>query len=131
MLRINDDNSIHVTRGDTFSVKVRLKDNSGQEAYLEYGDQIRFTVYGKNNAKTVYLEKIFTYKEYEQHASYTLTFDSEDTKFDDIINKPKDYWYEVEFIHEEDGKTVVQTIIGYDDNGAKIFRLYPESGNDE
>lgn len=37
-----------------------------------------------------------------------------------------DYWYEVELNPE----TEAQTIIGYDEDGPKIFRLYPE-GDDE
>jgi hypothetical protein len=46
----------------------------------------------------------------------------EDTKIGEVISKPKDYWYEVElnpFDHP-------QTIIGYDEDGAKVFKLFPE-----
>ena len=50
----------------------------------------------------------------------------EDTKIGDIIHKPVKYWYEVELNPD----TEPQTIVGYDDDGPKIFTLYPE-GADE
>ena len=45
-----------------------------------------------------------------------------ETKFGEVINKPVDYWYEVELNPE----TKPQTIIGYDEDGAKVFKLFPE-----
>jgi hypothetical protein len=46
----------------------------------------------------------------------------EDTKIGKKVNKPVDYWYEVELNPD----TYPQTIVGYDEDGAKIFKLYPE-----
>jgi hypothetical protein len=43
-------------------------------------------------------------------------------KIGDVISKHKDYWYEV--VLNDD--TLPQTIIGYDEDGAKLFRLFPE-----
>jgi hypothetical protein len=48
---------------------------------------------------------------------------SEDTRIGEVISKPVDYWYEVELNPD----TKPQTIIGYDKDGAKVFKLYPES----
>ena len=56
-------------------------------------------------------EKVFIY------------LDEEDTKIGEIISKHKDYWYEIVLNPD----TVPQTIIGYDEDGAKVFRLFPES----
>ena len=47
---------------------------------------------------------------------------SKETKFGELIHKPKDYWYEVEL----NPMTTPQTVIGYDEDGAKVFRLFPE-----
>jgi hypothetical protein len=47
---------------------------------------------------------------------------SADTKIGEYINKPTDYWYEIELNPD----TAPQTIVGYDEDGAKVFRLYPE-----
>ena len=44
---------------------------------------------------------------------------SEDTKIGDYINDKTKYWWEVELNGE-------QTLIGYDEDGPKIFMLYPE-----
>ena len=51
----------------------------------------------------------------------------EDTKIGEVISKPKDYWYEVELNPDEEP----QTIIGYDEDGAKIFKLFPEGDDIE
>jgi len=48
-------------------------------------------------------------------------------KIGDVINKPTDYWYEIEINPE----TKPQTIIGYDENGEKILKLYPEGSDRE
>ena len=45
-----------------------------------------------------------------------------DTKIGEVINKPTDYWYEVEV----NPHTNPQTIIGYGEEGAAIFKLFPE-----
>ena len=43
---------------------------------------------------------------------------SDDTDFGELGNEIVDYWYEVK-VNED------RTILGYDDSGAKIFKLYP------
>jgi hypothetical protein len=60
----------------------------------------------------------------EPTSAVEVVLDREDTKVGEIISKPTDYWYEVELNPE----THPQTIVGYDDNGAKVFKLYPEGG---
>jgi hypothetical protein len=55
----------------------------------------------------------------------TIVLDGKDTEFGEIINKPTDYWYDVKLNPD----TQPQTIIGYDEDGAKLFRLYPEGGD--
>jgi hypothetical protein len=54
----------------------------------------------------------------------TITLTGEDTKLGNPISKPEDYWYEVEL----NPLTAPQTIIGYDEKGPKVLRLYPEGG---
>ena len=57
----------------------------------------------------------------------TLTLTGKDTKFGGIINKPTNYWYEIELNPE----TNPQTIVGYDDEGPKLFCLHPEGNETE
>jgi hypothetical protein len=45
-----------------------------------------------------------------------------ETKIGEVISKPTDYWYEIELNPDTDP----QTIIGYDEDGAKVFKLFPE-----
>ena len=51
--------------------------------------------------------------------SLTIECTNEDTKIGDLINKPMEYWYELELNNE-------YTILGYDESGAKQLILYPE-----
>ena len=80
-------------------------------------------VFTKKNCNDVVLQKIITVEEPCTAIDIVLT--SEDTKIGDIINKPVDYWYEIELNPD----TNPQTILAYDDDGAKIFTLYPEGGD--
>ena len=54
-----------------------------------------------------------------------IALEGYETKFGEVINKPKQYWYEVELNPE----TSPQTIIGYDEEGAKLFTIYPEGSD--
>ena len=121
MFVINDDLSIYITRGDSavFSVGAYI----GEEQHtFQVDDVVRFKVFEKKNCEEVVLKKDFTVT--EETALVEVTLDREDTRIGDVISKPTDYWYEVEL--NPDG--YAQTIIGYDEDGAKVFKLYPEGG---
>lgn len=120
MFRINDaDKSIHATRGDILFFSVGAM--QGEDVYMFQPDEeVRFTVYGKKDANTVYLQKDF--KVYEESNLVDITLTKEETRFGDVISKPTDYWYEVELNPD----TAPQTLIGYDEDGPKVLTLYPE-----
>lgn len=122
MFVLNDDLSIYVTRGDIvfFSVKAEQK---GETYTFKAGDVMRVKVFGKKNAKNVVLQKDFPIV--ADCTEVEIFLDEKDTKFGGIINKPTDYWYEVELNPLSDP----QTIIGYDEDGPKIFRLLPEGAD--
>jgi lysophospholipase L1-like esterase len=119
MFTINDDLSIYVTRGDKLFFTVTAEDE-GAAYVFQPGDIVRFKVYGKKDATNVVLQKDFPVTTATEKVEIYLTED--DTKIGSIISKPKDYWYEVE-LNPYDHP---QTIIGYDEDGAKVFRLLPE-----
>ncbi len=123
MFVINKDKSIYVTRGDMMYFGVSAVDTDGTAHTFAPGDVIRFKVFGKKNADNVVLQKDVTVTENTKVVGITL--DGEDTKIGDVISKPVDYWYEVELNPD----TNPQTIIGYDEDGAKIFKLYPEGAD--
>lgn len=122
MFVINDDKSIYVTRGDILFFSVTAKDNDVTYTFRA-GDLVRIKVYGKKDAENVVLQKDFPVTEETEEVAISLT--EEDTKFGEVISKPVDYWYEVELNPLSDP----QTIIGYDEDGAKIFRLFPEGAD--
>ena len=119
MFVINEDKSIYANRGDIVFFSVTADDN-GTNYEFQPGDVVRFTVYGKKDAETVYLQKYIPV--FEATESVSVLLGEEDTSFGAVISKPTDYWYEIELNPD----TYPQTIIGYDEDGAKIFRLYPE-----
>lgn len=119
MFTINEDNSIYANRGDIVFFCVTAEDD-GVPYHFQPGDILRINIHGKKDVETVYLEKDFPVLENCERAELFLT--EEDTKFGDIISKPKDYWYEVCLNPD----TNPQTIIGYNEDGPAVFRLYPE-----
>ena len=119
MFKINADLSIEITRGDAVEFTVTAKDN-GENYVFQVGDIVRFKVFEKKGCECVVLQKDFAVETANEEVTIQLT--EADTKIGDLINKPKDYWYEVELNPD----TYPQTIIGYNEDGAKVFKLYPE-----
>ena len=120
MFTVNDDLSIYATRGDTVFFKVTAHDN-GYPYKFQPGDIVRMAIYGKKEATNCVMQKDFPVTEVTE--SVFIYLEEEDTKIGESISKHKDYWYEVVLNPD----TIPQTIIGYDEDGAKIFRLFPES----
>ena len=119
MFTLNDDLSIYATRGDIVFFSVTAEDD-GVAYKFQPGDVVRIKVYGKKDAENVVLQKDFPVTEEKEAVEIYLA--EQDTKFGEVISKPKDYWYEVELNPYNNP----QTIIGYDEDGAKIFKLFPE-----
>lgn len=119
MFKVNEDKSIYLTRGDVVVLSVSADDN-GKPFVFSEGDVLRFKVMEKKNCDNVYLEKDFRVT--EECEAVQIYLGTKETKLGEGINKPKDYWYEIELNPD----TYPQTIVGYDDEGAKVFRLFPE-----
>lgn len=122
MFLLNEDLSIYGTRGDIMFFGVSAYDD-GEQYEFQAGDVVRFKVYAKKAADNVVLQKDFPVTEATKTVEIFLSED--DTKFGEVISKPTDYWYEVELNPGENP----QTIIGYDEEGAKVFKLYPEGAD--
>lgn len=108
----NEDHSIYVTRGDECDILI--------DHAFKSGDVVRFKVTRKKDCNTVMLQRDFTVS--GNANSFTIHLEGNETKLGEVISKPTDYWYEVELNPDTDPNT----IIGYDEDGAKILRLYPE-----
>lgn len=122
MFTLNDDLSIYATRGDTVFFSVSA-DWDGTPYMFSPSEVVRIKIYGRKDAESVLLQKDFPVTKSTESVGIYLT--SEDTKIGEVISKPKDYWYEVELNSNDQP----QTIIGYDEDGPKIFRLFPEGAD--
>lgn len=126
MYKINEEDlSIYATRGDIVLMDVAASFNGKPYTFIP-GDLVRIKVYKKKKVTDVVLVKDFPVTTATQKVQIYLS--GNETKFDEPINKPTTYWYEV--VLNED--TEPQTIIGYDsEEGAKLFILLPEGATED
>lgn len=122
MITVNQDLSIYATRGDAAILNVTA-DNNGVPFVFQPGDVVRMRVFEKKGCHCVLMLKDVVVSEATDKVDMSLT--KEETKIGELISKPKDYWYEIELNPD----TNPQTIVGYDDNGPKVFRLFPEGAD--
>lgn len=126
MFVIDEDKKIHLTRGDTAVIEVSAKDGEGKDAKqhtFSKGDVIRLTVYEKKRYDCIVLQKEVVAEDDVQTVDISLS--RSDTKIGELINKPKEYWYEIELNPD----TMPQTLVGHDKEDAKLFVLYPEGAD--
>ena len=69
MFQLNEDNSIHATRGDIVFFSVSAEDD-GKPYKFQAGDVVRFKVYGKKDAHNVVLQKDFLLTKAPRRASF-------------------------------------------------------------
>ena len=125
MFVINEDKSIYITRGDVAFFSIKATTDTGEAYKFQAGDVVRFKVFEKKACENVVLSKDFGIEAETEEVEIYL--EEKDTKIGDVISKPVEYWYEVEL----NPYTDPQTILGYDEDGAKVFRLYPEGNEAE
>jgi len=112
-MRINEEKEIEINRGDRGTIKVTCSNGN-----FQVGEKIKFSVVEKNDYSNVVLQKEFPILE-ESNVMY-ITLTKEDTTIGEVINRKKEYWYEIEYSGD-------LTLVGHDSNGAKKFILYPEA----
>lgn len=115
-------NKILVNRGDFGIIDFRIPLDATTDYTFEVGDVISFGVYPTSQYEKVPLIYKEIKIEEEGITSVEIVLESEDTKIGNIINKPVQYWYEIQLNKE-------QTVLGYDKDGPKIFMLYPEGSD--
>lgn len=114
-------NKIHLTRGDIALIEIKAKNDDGSEYVFKKDDVVRLNVFKAKDCSCVLLTK--DAKVTEEKTSVDISLTSEETTIEELINRPKKYWYEVVLNPD----TNEQTIIGYDIQGEKEFWLYPEA----
>ena len=110
-----EDKTIKINRGSIGTIKITNKNGN-----FAIGDKLKLSIVEKGNYNNVLFQKEYEITEESNVAYIILT--SEDTRFCDVISKEEVFWYEIEYNGE-------QTLIGYDDNKAKKFIIYPEAPN--
>lgn len=123
MFKILQDKTICLTRGDVANIVTSAVLQDETPFTFKEGDIVRMQILDKKNYSDIKLRKDITVE--EEAISVTIKLGRDDTKIGDIINKPVEYVYEIEVNPDGDR----QTIVGYDEDGPKIFRLYPEGAD--
>lgn len=127
MIAIDEDNTIHLTRGDAtgedfnkLALQFPLWDGEEETLYeFKPGDKLRLAVFDKKGYTRVpILEKEWTISTATTTPELTLT--STDTKKFELLNKKKTYWYDI-ILND------TTTLLGFDEDGAKKMIVYPES----
>lgn len=111
-----EENTIHITRGDKGTIELTIEDYT-----FKVGDKIELRIYKKKGLNELPLKEKEVIVE-EETPSINIELTPEDTKIGDIANKATEYWYEIELNDE-------QTVVGFDEEGAKILMLYPEGAD--
>lgn len=113
MLKVESDGTISINRGDTGTITVTA---NNEEYEFQLNDVITLRVFEKKGyTKEPVLEKSVTLSEITTEVDIFLI--EEDTLFCPETNKAITYWYSISL--NED------VILGYDEDGAKQFIVYP------
>ena len=117
-----DGTTLKVTRGQSDSITFGALTPEGEPYTFVAGDVVRLNVAkeGKENMVVMSVDTIVE----EDTEEVTISITSFDSKIGTVINKPTDYWYDIELNPDS---SIAQMLLGYDDEGPKIFKLYPES----
>lgn len=117
MFKIKGQN-LYLTRGDAMSLQLSL---SNDEKF-SVGDTIKISIVEKNDYSSVVFSKSFRISQETQTAEIYLT--PAETKIGDPIKTGYVvYWYEIELNNSI-------TLIGFDNEGPKLFVLWPEAGTE-
>lgn len=118
-----DGTTIKLNRGDVLKLSISLVYDDGTNYTYKANDKLIFSIYnkGKLTDDAILTKEVIATGGEE---SLNINCTSEETKIGDPINKEKEYWYEIELNGEH-------TVIGYDDEGAKLLMLYPEGSRND
>lgn len=117
-----DGTTLKVTRGQSGTITFGALTPEGEPYTFQVGDVLRLNVtkVNKENSVVMSIDTIIQ----EETTEATISITSFDSKIGTVINKPTDYWYDIELNPDS---AIAQMLLGYDDEGPKIFKLYPES----
>lgn len=110
------DYHLKINRGNTLRFDYSIL--GGDTPYIfEEDDVIVFSIYeafGLENEPKLFME----FKPEPDTSEITIVIPKDKMKFAPMSSMEQDYWYEIT-LNEE-------TVLGFDDDGAKIITIYPE-----
>lgn len=123
MLVIDENQNIHINRGDSGVIHFSTTESDGSVHTFEIGDIIRFSVKDKYSNPIPALRKDVIVS--EETDTINIDLSKNDTTIGSLIDRPKKYVYDIAINEDE-------TVVGYnEESGPKYFVLYPEASNDE
>lgn len=122
MITIDNEKNIGITRGDIGSFNLKVMQSNGSYYQFKTSDKVYFTVKKSYGDSSYIIRKIITFNRTTDTCVINLV--ASDTNFGSLIGSPRKYVYDIS-INE------IETVVGYDDAGAKQFIIYPEASNDE
>lgn len=113
-------NQIYTTRGDDLDLDFQISTDKGAYTFA-IGDVLRIGIY---NARAFDKDALLIkdFKIVEESDTYHIHISSEDMKIGKLINRPKDYWYEIILNND-------LTVIGYSKDNPAILTLLPEGSD--
>ena len=110
-----EDKTIEINRGEQSSLRLINKNGN-----FNIGDKLKLSIVEKGNYENVLFQKEI--EVIEENNIIFFPFESDDTRFCNILSKEETFWYELEL---NDSKP----LIAYDSNKGKKFIIYPEAPN--
>lgn len=115
-MQITNNNTIKINRGNSLSLDISI-DNAGEDYIYKEGDVVGIAIYNANSLNNPpVISKFVNAIAGDTVTNITLT--DEEMKLGQPQNYPINYWYEITLNSE--------TVLGFDEDGAKILVLYPE-----
>lgn len=116
--------TIKVFRGDSGHFDISKTDSEGNIEQFKQGDKVILSVKENFGEKNVLLRKTIPVNEDCDKVEFPIS-EEESISLTDLISEPMDFEYDVKVKGVESS-----TIIGHDDSGAKIFKVYPTGSVD-
>lgn len=88
-----DGYTIHLTRGDIALIEVKAKNDDKTDYVFKKDDVVRLNVFKSKDCGCIVLTK--DVKVEKESTSVDIPLTSKETTIEELINKPKKYWYEV------------------------------------
>lgn len=119
-----DGTTIKVFRGDSGHIDISKTDTDGNIEQFQQGDKVILSVKENFGTDDVLLRKTITVSENCNSVEIPITAE-ESISLSELISEPVEYEYDIKVEGSD-----YSTIIGHDDSGAKIFKVYPTGSVD-